>query len=142
MIGDIFDEKKYIIIVIVYTINSFFYNILILQIINVFSPNHFVIARVFENLGIFIIDIIFNGIKLELYLIIIKSIIYVLLIFAALVFNEFLVLNFCSLAKNTKLFLDFEAKKEMNNKISEENLVPNDSNNLSVTSESNSSIYE
>ena len=143
MIGDIFEDKKYIFIVIGYTINSFFYNILDLQIINVFSPNHCVIARVFEYFGIFIINIIFNGVESVLFLII-KIIMYILLIFAAFVFNEFLVINICSLAKYTKLFLIYEAEKEKNNKISEENLTSSDSNNISLINESRSvsSVYE
>ena len=49
-ISNIFEKNIYIIIG--YTINSFFYNIFYLQIINVFSPNHCVIARVFEYFGI------------------------------------------------------------------------------------------
>jgi len=56
MIADIFEDKIYIYIVIVYTITSFFYNNLHLIIIDVFSPNHFVISRIFEFFGIFIID--------------------------------------------------------------------------------------
>ena len=141
MILNIFDDKKYIIIVIGYTINSFFYNILDLQIINVFSPNHFVIARVFENFGIFVINLIFNGVESEQYLAL-KIIMYILLILASFIFNEFLVINICGMAKNTKLFLDYEAKLEMNNKISDESSNSSSSNNnISLVNESDILVY-
>ena len=141
MILNIFDDKKYIIIVIGYTINSFFYNILDLQIINVFSPNHFVIARVFENFGIFVINLIFNGVESEQYLAL-KIIMYILLILASFIFNEFLVINICGMAKNTKLFLDYEAELEMNNKISDESSNSSSSiNNISLVNESDILVY-
>ena len=141
MILNIFDDKKYIIIVIGYTINSFFYNILDLQIINVFSPNHFVIARVFENFGIFVINLIFNGVESEQYLAL-KIIMYILLILASFIFNEFLVINICGMAKNTKLFLDYEAELEINNKISDESSNSSSSNNnISLVNESDIFVY-
>ena len=141
MILNIFEDKKYIIIVIGYTINSFFYNILDLQIINVFSPNHFVIARVFENFGIFVINLIFNGVESEQYLAL-KIIMYILLILASFIFNEFLVINICGMAKNTKLFLDYEAELEMNNKISDESSNSSSSiNNISLVNESDILVY-
>ena len=111
MIADIFEDKIYIYIVIVYTITSFFYNNLHLIIIDVFSPNHFVISRIFEFFGIFIIDLIVYGIDKEEYLII-KIIMFILLIISAFIYNEFLVINICGLSKNTKLFLDYEAESE------------------------------
>ena len=131
----LFDDKKFIFIVVGYTINSFFYNILDLQIINVFSPNHFVIAKVFENFGIFIINLLING-ESENYSFIIKSVMYALLIFASLIFNEYLVINICGLAKNTKIFLAYEAEKEKNDKLSDENSVSSNSNNVSLIAES------
>ena len=141
MILNIFEDKKYIIIVIGYTINSFFYNILDLQIINVFSPNHFVIARVFENFGIFVINLIFNGVESEQYLAL-KIIMYILLILASFIFNEFLVINICGMAKNTKLFLDYEAELEMNNKISDESSNSSSSNNdIALVNESDIFVY-
>ena len=111
MIADIFEDKIYIYIVIVYTITSFFYNNLHLIIIDVFSPNHFVISRIFEFFGIFIIDLIVYGPDKEEYLIV-KIILFFLLIISAFIYNEFLVINICGLSKNTKLFLDYEAESE------------------------------
>ena len=117
MIADIFEEKKYYIIVILYTLISFCYNNLCLKIIDVFSPNHFAISRVLENMGVFIIDLIINGIYSEDY-IAIKIIVYILLFFSTIIFNEFLVINIFNFAKNTKLFLDYEF--EIENCINEE----------------------
>ena len=37
---------------------------------------------------------------------------YILLIIAALIYNEFLIINICDLSKNTKLFLDYEAEND------------------------------
>ena len=129
MIADIFEEKKYYIIVICYTLISFLYNNLSLKIIDVFSPNHFAISRVLENMGVFIIDLIINGIYSEDY-IAIKIIVYILLIFSTIIFNEFLVINIFNFAKNTKLFLDYEF--EIENCINEE---------FEENEEPNSTIY-
>ena len=38
---------------------------------------------------------------------------YILLIIASCIFNEFLVINICSLANNTKLFLDNKEKNDL-----------------------------
>ena len=51
-IVEFFAYKEFVMIAIGFTINSFFYNILLFQIINVFSPNHFIVAKVFENFGV------------------------------------------------------------------------------------------
>ena len=40
-------------------------------------------------------------------------IIYIILIFAALLYNEFFIINICGLNKYTKYFLDFEAESEI-----------------------------
>ena len=56
MFGNIFEKKMYILYYIIYLINSFFYNILNFILIDKFSANHSAISRIFENLGIFIIN--------------------------------------------------------------------------------------
>ena len=38
---------------------------------------------------------------------------YILLIFATLIYNEFLVINICGLANGTKLFLDYKEKNDL-----------------------------
>ena len=112
MIADIFDDKIYFAIIIIYTTTSFFYNNLCQKIIDVFSPNHFAITRVMENFAIFLTDLIING-PGEIDDLIIRIIMYILMIFSTFVFNEFLVINICGLSKNTKLFLDYEAENEI-----------------------------
>ena len=112
MIADIFEDKIYYGIVIGYTITSFFCNNLGCKIIEEFSPNHFIIAKLLENFGIFLIDLIINGPDSEVYLIVVKIIINIILILSSLIFNEILIINICGLSKDTKLFLDYEAEKE------------------------------
>ena len=73
---------------------------------------HQIILLYPEFLKIFIIDLIFFGADKEKYLII-KIIMFVLLILSAFIYNEFFVFNFFGLSKNTKLFLDYEAKNEL-----------------------------
>ena len=115
MIRDIFDDKIFILIVILYTINSFFYNNLCMKIIDVFSPNHFVISRIFENFGVFIIDLAVNGAnEMEDY-VLLRLIMFILLIIAAFIYTEFLVINVCGLGNNTYLFLYYESKEEISN---------------------------
>ena len=43
----------------------------------------------------------------------IKLALYILLILAALLYNEFIILNFCGLQKNTQLFLQKKANKDI-----------------------------
>ena len=81
-----------------------------------FSPNHFVISRIFENIGIFIIDSIVNGPDTVLYFVI-RIIMFTLLILSSFIFNEFLIINIGKLSKNTHLFLDYEANKEKHESI-------------------------
>jgi hypothetical protein len=131
MIGKIYEDKFNILITFIYSGISFIYNSTIFKIIDEFSPNHFIIAKVVENLGIFIINIILKGTDNEKNLIA-KIILFILLILASLIFNEFIVINICGLSKNTKLFLDYEAKNEIiSSKIYDNEDVRNDSEDFS-----------
>ena len=57
-----FTKKKiYILISIVLMITNFFYTNMCLKIIDAFSPNHFVISRLLENIAAFILDLIIHG---------------------------------------------------------------------------------
>ena len=64
---DIIKEDIYYLYYIIYLINSFFYNILNFIIIDRFSANHSGISRIFENLGIFIINSITQDIVADYY---------------------------------------------------------------------------
>ena len=112
MIGRLFEDKINILITFIYAGISFIYNGTIFKIIDEFSPNHFAIARVIENFGILMLNIILEGADSQKNLVF-NLIIYILLIFAALVYNEFFIINICGLNKYTKYFLDFEAESEI-----------------------------
>ena len=107
MFKGIFEDKIYILYYSIYLINSFFYNILNFIIIDKFSANHSAISRIFENLGIFIINAIQKDMEFD-YHFGVRIIMYILLIIASFIFNEFLVINLCGLANDTKLFLDYK----------------------------------
>ena len=112
MIGRLFEDKINILITFIYAGISFIYNGTIFKIIDEFSPNHFAIARVIENFGILMLNIILEGADSQKNLVF-NLIIYILLIIAALVYNEFFIINICGLGKYTKYFLDFEAESEI-----------------------------
>ena len=82
----------------------------ILIIIDTFSANHSAIAKIFENFGILILNLISE--KTQEYLII-RIIIFILLIVVSFIFNEFLVINICGLGNDTKLFLDYKEKQDL-----------------------------
>ena len=107
MMVEVFDDKKYYYLFPIYMITSFFYNNFCMKIIDEFSPNHFAIAQLFENFGIFIIDLIVYGPD-SVENLAIRIIVFIILIFAAFIYNEFFIINICGLSKNTKLFLEYE----------------------------------
>ena len=111
MFRDIFENKLMnILYYIIYLFICFFYNLLNYLIIDKFSPSHLAIAYIFENLGIFIINAALKAFIID-YKFGIRLAMYILLIIASIIFNEFLVINICGLANNTQLFLDY---KEIN----------------------------
>ena len=133
------DKTEFIWLSIIYLFNSFFYNILNYLLIDKFSPTNATIAYIFENFGIFIINTIIdtkvkkNDVNYNdsnfIYRLILRLIMYILLIIASLIFNEFLVVNICGLANNTKLFLNYKEKNdfnligELNNEITPDDLI-------------------
>ena len=96
----------------IYLINSFFYNILNFIIIDKFSANHSGISRIFENLGIFIINSITQDIAADYYLGL-RIVMYILLIIASFIFNEIVVINIFGLANGTQLFLDYKEQNDL-----------------------------
>ena len=109
MIGEIFNDKINILKYIFFAIISFFYNILCWQIIDIFSPNHFCLAQIFEGFGLLIKNLFESSPTLDSYL---RIIMYLLLILISCIYNEFLVVNICGLGKDTKLFLDFKEEDD------------------------------
>ena len=98
-----------ILIYFFFIIINFFYSITLWQIIEKFSSNHLWLAQIFEGLGLLIVYIIRDSISLDRFL---RIILYIFLLIIACIYNEFLVVNICGLSKDTKLFLDYQAKKE------------------------------
>jgi hypothetical protein len=119
MIGDIFENKRNILLYFFLIIMNFFYNVFLWQIIDNFSVNHLWLAQMFEGLGFLILDIITNSITLDRSL---RIVLYIFLLIIACIYNEFLVVNICGLSKDTKLFLDYKAKKEKEDQILLENI--------------------
>jgi hypothetical protein len=108
---DIFTNDIYYLYYAIYLANSFVYNIINFIIIDKFSANHSGISRIFENLGIFIINSSNSSIETD-YKFGIRIIMYVLLIISAFIFNEFVVINICGLANGTQLFLDYKESND------------------------------
>ena len=137
MIAKLFEDKIYYLIFTIYMITSFFYNNFCMKIIEVFSPNHYVIAQILENVGIFIIDLIVYGPD-GVENLVIRIIMYILLIFSTFIYNEFLVINICGLSKNTKLFLEYEEEYD----IFTSGLYENDEDNNTEVIELNAYILQ
>ena len=112
MFKDIFKEDIYYLYYFIYLVNSFFYNTLNFIIIDKFSANHSGISRIFENLGIFIINSITQDIVADYYLGL-RIVMYVLLIIASFIFNEIVVINIFGLANGTQLFLDYKEQNDL-----------------------------
>ena len=137
MFSHIFKEKIVILLYTIYMISSFFYNILNYLIIDKFSPTHTAIAFISSNFGIFIIDSTLKSFQID-YKFGIRLVMYILLIIASLLFNEFLVINICGLANDTKLFLDYKEQTDL----FLINEVYNENDNLSeVTNKENIQTY-
>ena len=140
MFSTIFISKMYIIFYIIYTISSFFYNIITFLIIDKFSPTHTAIAFISENLAIFIIESITDGRYGNIdYKFGLRLVMYILLIIASCIFNEFLVINICGLANGTKLFLDYKEQADLSlindeNKINKNLVEDNNEENIRTSS--------
>ena len=96
-------------IIILFVIYIFNQNVLL--IIDKFSPIHYAVATVLETFGSLIISIIYKEINVAEFFI--KFAIYFISILAALIYNEFIVLNFCGFQKYTNLFLLKKANKDL-----------------------------
>ena len=112
MLSNIFIQKIAILFYIIYLINSFFYSVIKLHIIDKFSPTHLSIAFISETFANFIILAIVNEMDID-YKFGIRFVMYILLIIASCIFNEFWVINLCGFANNTKLFLDYKEQADL-----------------------------
>ena len=104
----VFENKKNILFYIFSFFVMHLYNLNIYLIIDKFSPIHYAVGNIIENFDSTIILMIYRELELKEFFI--KFSLYLVLIFASLIYNEFIVLNFCGFQKNTNLFLQ---KKEI-----------------------------
>ena len=118
--GKVYEEKINIILYILFFIINYFYNQNVLLIIDKFSPIHFAVATALETFGSLLMSIWF-GIKGNLTEFFIKLAVYFILILAALVYNEFIILNFCGFQKYTEQNLRRNSNTELELTIFNEN---------------------
>ena len=111
----IFDNKVNILYSILVTITNFFYNVNIYFIIDKFSPTHYAMATILDSFGSLLISI-FSG-DIEIAEFFMKLILYLILIFVGLIYNEIIIFNCFGLQKNTKLFLEKEANMDISQTI-------------------------
>ena len=109
-IGDLFKGSEFY-KVFLFILTNFFYNIFIWSIIDKFSPSHYAISNIFESTGTLIRLWITEENSVQQP--VIRLIIYVILIIGSVIHSEMVVLNFCSMQKNTKLFLEIKEKIEI-----------------------------
>ena len=121
--GKIYKNKLNILLYILLFFIEYVLNLNLYFIIDKFSPIHFAVASIMENFGSLLISIIRGEIGISEFFI--KLAIYFILILAALVYNEFIILNFCGFQKHTKASLLKMANIEKNNSIS----ISNNNNN-------------
>ena len=123
----IYDNKLNILLNFVLLIVVYLFYLNIYLIIDKFSPIHFAVATITENFGSILIAIISGDIRLLEFFI--NLVIYLVLILAALVYIEFIILNFCGFQKYTKIFLQKKANIDIELTFSENNeneLMPED----------------
>ena len=121
--GKIYKNKLNILLYILLFFIEYVLNLNLYFIIDKFSPIHFAVASIMENFGSLLISIISGEIGIAEFFI--KLAIYFILILTALVYNEFIILNFCGFQKHTKASLLKMANIEKNNSIS----ISNNNNN-------------
>ena len=109
--------------IILFTISNFLKNTFIWLIIDFFSPSHYAVSSVLESLGNLIRLWIIEPDTVDRP--IMRLIIFLVLIVAGLIHTELIVFNFLGLQKNTKLFLEYKEKEDLN-------LIENNSEKFSI----------
>ena len=123
----IYDNKLNILLNFALLIVYYLYSLNIYLIIDKFSPIHFAVATILENIGSILIAIISGNIRVIEFFI--NIVVYIILILAALVYNEFIILNFCGFQKHTNIFLQKKANIDIELTFAENNeneLMPED----------------
>jgi len=112
--AEFFVDIKSIILLISKLIVYFFKELFLWLIMDRFSPNHFSLALILEEIFYFILDIIFDEvsnyiIKWDLY---IRIFLFIILFIGVMIHNEVMIINICGLGSYTKYFLDLIVKNE------------------------------
>ena len=107
----VYEPRLNILLYIILLFVNYLFNQNVLLIIDKFSPIHYAVGTILEIFGSFIITT-FDG-KVEVGEFFYKFVIYFISILAALIYNEFIVLNFCGFQKYTHLFLLKKANKDL-----------------------------
>ena len=107
----IYENKLGILHVIGVALINFFFNLHIYFIIDKFSPTHYAVATMFDSFGSLIISIFYGNIEISEFFL--RLGLCLVLIFAGLIYNEIIILNFCGLQKFTKLFMEKEARADI-----------------------------
>ena len=112
----IYEYKLNILFYIIIFFNEYFMNLNIFLIIDKFSPIHFAMASIISYFisSLFSIFLSEND-KISNFFY--KLGIYLVLIVTSLIYNEFIILNFCGLQKYTQLFLQKEAIEDIQQSI-------------------------
>ena len=108
----VYEPRLNILLYLILFVVIYLFNQNVLFIIDKFSVIHYAVATVLETIGSLIISIIFDE-EMKVGEFFIKFAIYFISILAALIYNEFIVLNFCGFQKYTHLFLLKEANKDL-----------------------------
>ena len=98
--------------IILFTLSNFFKNIFIWLIIDLFSPSHYAVSSVLESLGNLIRLWITEPDSVDRP--VMRLIIFIVLLIAGIIHTEMIVVNFCDLQKDTKLFLEYIENEDFN----------------------------
>ena len=109
--GKLYQGKLKIFLYVLLLFVKYLSNLNILLIIDKFSPIHFAVASIMDNITSLLIAIIYKKIEIKVLFIILS--LYLFLILASLIYNEFIILNFCGFQTNTQLFLQKKANNDL-----------------------------
>ena len=105
----VYESKTNTILYVALIILLFLYNINLFFIVDKFSSSHLALASILGNFGSLLNSIIFFK-NIEISELIWRLFLYFILIIAASIHNEFIVLKFCGFEKHTKLYLEQKAQ--------------------------------
>ena len=108
----VYDKTKNILIAIILFFLDFLYNVNIFFIIDKFTSSHLAMSMILGHFSNLFISLFKKDVEISDFFL--RLIIYLILIIASAIHNEFIILNFCKFQKHTKIFLEKEAEKDLN----------------------------